>query len=46
VSQSTVNTTIVSGRVLMEDKALRLDIDEERVAARSRELATALWRRF
>jgi putative selenium metabolism protein SsnA len=46
VSQSTVDTTIVAGRVLMENKMLTLDIDEERAAARSRELATALWRRF
>jgi cytosine/adenosine deaminase-related metal-dependent hydrolase len=46
VSQSAVDTTIVAGRVLMENKALRLDIDEERVAARSRELAAALWQRF
>jgi putative selenium metabolism protein SsnA len=45
-SQSAVDTTIVAGRVLMENKALTLDIDEERVAARSRELAAALWRRF
>jgi putative selenium metabolism protein SsnA len=46
VSQSTVDTTIVAGRVLMENKVLKLDIDEERVAARSRELAAALWKRF
>ncbi len=46
VSQSTVDTTVVAGRVLMEKKMLTLDIDEERVAARSRELAAALWRRF
>ncbi len=46
VSQSAVDTTIVAGRVLMENKALTLDIDEERVAARSRELAAALWQRF
>ena len=46
VSQSAVDTTIVGGRVLMENKALKLDIDEERVAARSRELAAALWQRF
>ena len=46
VSQSAVDTTIVAGRVLMENKTLTLDIDEERVAARSRELAAALWRRF
>ena len=46
VSQSAVDTTIVAGRVLMENKVLKLDIDEERVAARSRELAAALWQRF
>jgi putative selenium metabolism protein SsnA len=46
VSQSAVDTTIVAGRVLMENKALKLDIDEGRVVARSRELATALWQRF
>ena len=46
VSQAAVDTTIVGGRVLMENKALKLDIDEARVAARSRELAAALWRRF
>ena len=46
VSQSTVDTTIVAGRVLMENKVLKLDIDEERVAARSRELAAELWQRF
>jgi cytosine/adenosine deaminase-related metal-dependent hydrolase len=46
ISQSAVDTTIVAGRVLMENKKLRLDIDEERVAARSRELAAALWKRF
>ncbi|MBM3293707.1 MAG: putative aminohydrolase SsnA [Candidatus Aminicenantes bacterium] len=45
-SQSTVDTTIVAGRVLMENKRLKLDIDEERVAVRSRELAAALWERF
>ncbi len=46
VSQSTVDTTIVAGRVLMENKVLKLGIDEERVAARSRELAAELWKRF
>ena len=46
VSQSIVDTTIVAGRVLMENKVLKLDIDEERAAARSRELAAALWQRF
>jgi putative selenium metabolism protein SsnA len=46
VSQSTVDTTIVAGRVLMESRKVKLDIDEERAAARGRELAEALWRRF
>jgi putative selenium metabolism protein SsnA len=46
VSESVVDTTIVAGRVLMENKAMKLDIDEERAAARSRELAAALWQRF
>jgi cytosine/adenosine deaminase-related metal-dependent hydrolase len=46
VSQSTVDTTIVGGRVLMENQCLKLEIDEARAAARSRELAAALWRRF
>ena len=46
VSQSAVDTTLVAGRVLMESKTLKLDIDEERAAARSRELAAALWQRF
>ena len=46
VSQSVVDTTIVAGRVLMENKILKLEIDEERVTARSRELAAALWQRF
>jgi cytosine/adenosine deaminase-related metal-dependent hydrolase len=46
VSQATVDTTIVAGRVLMENKVLKLDLDEERAFARSRELAAALWQRF
>jgi len=46
VSQSAVDTTIVAGRVLMENKALTLDIDEAQAAARGRELAAALWQRF
>jgi len=46
VSQSAVDTTISAGRVLMEGKRVKLNIDEERVAARGRELAAALWKRF
>jgi putative selenium metabolism protein SsnA len=42
---ATVDTTIVAGKVLMEDKRI-LGLDEERLAARSRELASALWGRI
>lgn len=46
ISQSTVDTTIVDGKVLMENKKLNLDIDEERINARSRECAAELWKRM
>lgn len=44
--QAPVDTTIAGGRVLMHHRELRLDLDEARLAARSRELARALWERF
>lgn len=40
-----VDTTIVNGKVVMEDRKL-INIDEERLMARSRELADAVWKRF
>lgn len=40
-----VDTTIVNGRVVMEERKL-INIDEERMMARSRELASAVWKRF
>jgi len=46
LSQSTVDTTICAGRVLMEGKRLMIDVDEAELAARSRALATRLWERF
>jgi putative selenium metabolism protein SsnA len=46
LSQATVDTTIVGGRVLMENRELRIDIDEEEVARESRNLAARLWERF
>jgi putative selenium metabolism protein SsnA len=46
LSQSAVNTTIAGGKVLMEDKRLMLDIDEERINARARECAAQLWKRM
>ncbi len=39
-----VTTTICSGKVLMRDRAL-LFLDEAQIAARSRELAAAVWQR-
>ncbi len=43
--QATVDTTIVGGKILMQNKKL-LSLDEERLCARSRELATELHRRI
>ncbi len=46
ISQSTVDTTIAAGRVLMEGKKLKLDIDEAEVSRKSLELAKKLWKKF
>ncbi|MBI4669092.1 MAG: putative aminohydrolase SsnA [Elusimicrobia bacterium] len=46
LSQSFVDTTIAGGRVLMENKKLKIDVDEEEVAAKSQKLSRALWERF
>jgi putative selenium metabolism protein SsnA len=46
LSQSLVDTTICGGKVLMEGKKLKIDLDEEEVAAKSRELSKKLWQRF
>lgn len=46
ISQSSVDTTIVNGKVLMENKKLLLDIDEAAVAAKAKELTKSLWNRF
>jgi putative selenium metabolism protein SsnA len=46
MSQAAVDTTIVGGRVLMENKRLTLDLDEPRINARARELAKKLWKRL
>lgn len=42
----TVDTTVVAGRVLMEQKELKVGLDVERALARSRELAEEFWKRF
>jgi len=46
LSQAVVDTTIVGGRVLMENRELKIDVDEETVAGESRKLAARLWERF
>jgi cytosine/adenosine deaminase-related metal-dependent hydrolase len=46
MSQAAVDTAIVGGRVLMENRRLTLDLDEPRINARARELAAKLWIRL
>jgi putative selenium metabolism protein SsnA len=40
-----VDTTVCRGKILMQDKKI-LSMDEERIAARSRELAPRMWQRL
>lgn len=42
---ATVDTTVCRGRILMQGKKI-LSMDEERIAARSRELAPQMWQRL
>lgn len=42
---STVDTTVCRGKILMQGKKI-LALDEERIAARSRELAPEMWQRL
>jgi cytosine/adenosine deaminase-related metal-dependent hydrolase len=42
---ATVDTTVCRGKILMKGKKV-LSLDEERIAARSRELAPKMWRRL
>jgi putative selenium metabolism protein SsnA len=42
---ATVDTTICKGKILMKGKQI-LSMDEERIAARSRELAPKMWKRL
>ncbi|MFA6028220.1 MAG: putative aminohydrolase SsnA [Elusimicrobiota bacterium] len=46
LTQSFVDTTIADGKVLMENRKLKLDVDEEELAAKSSALAKKLWERF
>jgi cytosine/adenosine deaminase-related metal-dependent hydrolase len=42
---ATVDTTVCKGKILMKGKQV-LCMDEERIAARSRELAPKMWKRL
>lgn len=46
IAGSPVNTTICAGKILMHDKVLKININEEEVASKARELAKKLWDRF
>jgi cytosine/adenosine deaminase-related metal-dependent hydrolase len=46
ISQSVVDSTIVGGKVLMQNKRLKLDLDEQQINARAREQARKLWARL
>jgi len=40
-----VTTTIVAGKILMKDRQL-LTLDEEEIAARAREIAPRIWKKY
>lgn len=46
LAEAVVDTTICAGKVLMWNKQLMLDLDEEAIRYRSRAQASALWDRF
>jgi len=45
ISGGMVDSTIINGRVVMREKQL-VDIDQEEILAKSRELAAKVWQRF
>jgi cytosine/adenosine deaminase-related metal-dependent hydrolase len=45
MTDSPVDTTVCRGQILMKNKQI-LTMDEERLAARSRELAPQMWKRL
>ncbi len=46
IAEEIVDTTIVGGKILMKNKILKIDIDEDEVYKRSRDLSRDLWKRF
>ena len=45
IVDATVDTSIINGRIVMQDKVV-LGVDEERVAAKARACAENVWERF
>ncbi|MCD4651633.1 MAG: putative aminohydrolase SsnA [Candidatus Cloacimonetes bacterium] len=46
ISEAVVDTTICNGRILMLNQKIQLDLDENEICERSRELSRQLWERF
>ena len=46
LSQSAVDTTIAGGKIVMENKILKLDLDEEELNRKATELTVDLWNKF
>lgn len=46
LSEASVDTTIVGGRILLEGGKLKIGVDQEAIAGESRKLAAKLWERF
>jgi putative selenium metabolism protein SsnA len=45
LNESMITTTMVAGKILMKDRMF-LNIDEERIKARSREIVPSFWKRY
>lgn len=46
IPRAPVDTTIAGGEILMENKKLKLNLDEKEISAKSSELARKVWERF
>ena len=45
IADAQVDTTIINGRIIMQDKQI-IGIDEQKIAAKSKEFADKVWRKF
>jgi putative selenium metabolism protein SsnA len=46
ISAASVDTTIVNGRIVMKNKVINMNLDENEIMQKSRELSRKLWERF